>query len=278
MSKLGVGEFESSLEGKIKPSTIDARNIFLHCLREFIPKVLKSLSEEPYKLFLKTNLFYESDESRLKKISVAKRYGWTKNERPSWWELEVGNPFKTDNKLIEKDMAVKEFVESVFDWSKKNNLDYLWCREIAYETLDSWCELKDNAELKDWKFEIPLAGNIGTGNKFNYEIFLDYPIYGFRNEVIKEQISCFKKWLDNILDECEFNAKKVGMMKTPQRREDFDHFKWLAMYQCLPLSSNEIAKTTYKERKTVEDGINKAASLCEMKVREPLPSGRKRKK
>lgn len=193
------------------------------------------------------------------------------------WDIPMGElPLHQNPKIT-------EFVKLMFKWSERHNLNDSWCREHAFETIDLWLHNQDFLKSKIWwvganqaLYGVPIHYIRFVKSEFLFNYFTLYPSEGFRQDVIDEISKEFKEQLNNFLNERDAEAKKEGMSKIP-RQNELDHFKWLAMYQCLPESLGAIAKKVHRASKTVEDGVKKVAELINLTLRKPLPAGAKRK-
>lgn len=261
MHRLGKGEFESVVDGVIPPSVHDARDYFLMAVREQAPEVLRDLNGEPFECYCRTGLhFDESDHrERLKDLSLYDRIREIQRLRtahvwntPEWrTHFEVGE--------IDYDERLAALQKSIFAWSRKWNLDQLWCRERAVSTLDYWCSSPEGREQLIWGYEpfweTIVAFRRGEHPEFEFRYKTLYPREGHRPDLERRITTAFKEQLKAFLDHAEQLAKEAGMRPTPKKRERL-HFAWLACFQVRGMSYQEILKLFYPKEYVAakEDG------------------------
>ena len=302
-------KFEKAIGRDSLPSVQMARNYFLKAVAEHAPEVLQDLSREPFRRFRATNLFYEADTNRAGETSernsilekqnenpsqelfnkhfvlTARRFAWTRYERPDWKEIE--NPFQNpllpkQPTLIESDSRIADFADSLFVWSIKHNLNALWCRQMAFETLDYWCSLPEAAPKVNFNFTVPIPAPVSSiwteakgSNKFKtYETA--YPAFGINADEEKTILEfCERKEMPvnrievrEFLNQCEVAARDNQFTETP-RRHSIQHFDWLALYQCAGWSGRKIAERINQKPPTVSGEIKNLADFCEIQLRKP---------
>lgn len=304
--KFGTAEYEAPTENE-RPSRERMRSYFLHNVCRLIPEVADELENELLPLYQLIPLFcYEADANRRRRRRRHARWEWRDHNRPSWERIEIpwvnravdtSFEIKFDDYYDEpdksfpggwissftrqpahKDPNIGIFVEKLFDWSRRHNLDAMWCRAHAYETLDLWCVNKNYRKAKIWlpaplmffddvpipTSPIPIVEY--SSPKFIFEYVTLYPVLGFRKEVKDEIIDAFNKQLDAFLDEREAEAKAFGLEPSPKKYAPH-HFKWLAEYQVGGISKRGLAKEYAVDRKTIIDGLNSAAAFIELTLR-----------
>jgi hypothetical protein len=242
--KFGRGQYESAPRNEVPPSVKHARSYFLDVVKTLAPTVLEDLGGEPYKLYWEARLCFEANKTSGKRDLVA-RHIWKTHQRPSWGEIEhpFRNPLLDDAATpVERDERVREFRDSLFNWSRRHRLDATWCRERAYDTLDWWCFSQGGREIQMWDYDgayQTIMAFRGDHPRFTFEFKTLYPREGFRPDVKKRIMEAVEKELDAYLDRQEALAEENGMVAPRQKREK-QHFEWLVCFQVNQMSYAEI--------------------------------------
>ncbi|HZH91590.1 MAG TPA: hypothetical protein VEX70_13350 [Pyrinomonadaceae bacterium] len=325
----GHGAYEHVLRDKIPASVEHARNDFLQTVAELAPEVLSDLGKEPFRLYRKTPaICFEADKERIKKhkqhnlydrvrekakweqqrpkwkevetpphsekVDLVERHIWTTYERPpleyvetQWHDpLGVRPPFPIDT-----DGSIAAFKASLLEWSRRHNLNDLWCRERAYATLDLWCYSPASRKARIWHHEFGwqpvMAFRGGERQRFDFVFRHEthYPRDGFRQQVKQRILTLCEEQLDAFLDERERQAIEGGMVATPQKHAK-EHFEWLTRRQIQGMTCRAIFDL-YKEQSksqamprliTTKRAVEKAVSeLAELIQLTPRYAGRGRK-
>ncbi len=326
VSRFGVSEYEGAVEDEELLSVEHMRSYFLQSVSELVPEVLDELESELLPLYRVISLFcYEADEKRREESDVRIRATWRDHNRPTWEYVENAWINRSPDKSFvvqfdeyysfydeddtwnvpffrtpaHKDPNIAAFIEKMFDWSRRHNLDAVWCRARAYETLDFWCYDQSYLERRIWKYEpldlLPFALHPITLSKYDsmefiFKFLTLYPSVGYRPDVEREITEDFKAQLKFFLDGREKIASKAGMSPTPNKRE-MSHFIWLAQFQVKEMSyreiSNEVdpprgsAKAPYlsDDTKKVRKAVNDLARAIKLPLRaEGRRPGRRPKK
>lgn len=187
---------------------------------------------------------------------------------PSWWEADSGQ-FEEDGGLM---------IDAI--WNNVSMTDVISLYKEAYE--DDEPAYGFNFEYKEFSFHSagwsPFYDEIGEWKERVTDAFRS-ELASFRrehNRIPKGIKQAFARSMDEHVGSLRSAARKLGLKPAPKKR-DFDHFRWLVYYQVRkPNQSLErIAKEHAADIKTVSSGVKRTARLIGLKLRKPLPSGRK---
>ncbi len=263
--KLGKGELEHVRKDGLSLSIKDARDYFLDAVREVAPEVLEDLANEPFKLYKAAGLAfkherYEKETENLEfydKIRAQARaehlHRWN---HPEWLE-------HFEDKEIDYDDNILAMQKSIFDWSKKYNLNAAWCRARAYETLDNWHRFSSMSEIRMWNYDMSLEPMIAHRKgelDFVFRIRSAYPTFGFRAEEKEKITKAFEKELNEFLDARERIAKENGMT-TPKQKREYLHFVWFAYWLVKEWTHSDIYKEFNVSRETVKTALESVRNL-----------------
>jgi len=262
--KLGKGEFEHVDEDGSTLSLNDARDYFLIAVNEVAPEVLDALANEPFKHYKAAGLAFDR-EAYNKEIEQLEFFDQVRAmiraqsqhslNRPDW-------PGHYETQEIAYDEKIAAMQKSIFDWSRKHNLDANWCRERAFETLDYWHKHPDFGEHRIWQEYCSMQTIVPDRNGLNFQLSIRslYPSLSFRREE-KERITAhFERELDLFLDSRERLAEENGMIR-PKHRPVKSNFLWCAHNQVKALSHVTIARNVNQTREAVRDGVNRVRVL-----------------
>jgi hypothetical protein len=294
---LGLGKFEATPDG-VAPTWVErARDYFLDRLAELAPHVMDELAGEPFELFKQTNLYFESDPQRIKRLErldtevgrlrknkrAAELAILSRSNRPLWEVFEPG------------DEIVIAFEKAMRDWSIRHQLDARWLRERAYQTLDLWSADSKAFESRLWVRQIHFAC-FANETELVFRVRTRYPVYtqcevdektgrvllpkpsDSRSETERVIRKAFEKWLKQNLSalEADFQARAGNATPTPEKRA-WHHFDWFIQWQVLGYSQSRIAREGKVDRKSVIDALNAIANLIGLHLR-PAPSIKPKKK
>lgn len=241
-----------------------ARALFLEALQRCEPEVLKSLAEEPFQRFC------------------------------------------DDDKRFCGDGGA-EFAAALKAWLRRWHLpcppeNHEWCWTRAMYTLQAWRHTQPEWRGAQWAPPPKLLHNDpGDPSELAFRFVLKRPDVSkserdpldWWDPTIERKSDAWQRITDKIEKRlrCYFDslertftqhaAKKpmdepidalVGYRKTPRKRA-LKHFEWLARYQVLGWSYEQIAHEKPLDRKTVEKGVKQAAELVGLALR-PAHRGR----
>ena len=275
--KLGAGAYESNLNGEEKSSKKDAQGYFLEAVKQIVPKALEDLSREPFNLYRQIpELCFKADAERLQKIErlnlydqIRERFKWENYTRTPWKHIEIPfvNPLHDptlsdddehlnralinhnfrggviDPTPADKDGRIATFKDSLLEWSRKYNLDEIWVRERAYNTLEEWSAKPEWFEHRYWKFEInyPHPFIAGGEPRFVFDRRTQYPLYHSRREDFELAVEEFKRQYAEFQKRIEESLKAGGYTPAPVKPPD-NHFEWLVYYHIQGWDYSRIAE------------------------------------
>ncbi|MDQ3754018.1 MAG: hypothetical protein M3371_04730 [Acidobacteriota bacterium] len=232
--RLGKEEYSPITRDALPSPVRVARQIFLNLIAREARHVLDALAGKPFEYYKAAGLAFdrtkcdrETDNlSSFDKIRVeARAEGLHRFNHPSW-----RNDIETAD--LAYDENLRRLKESIVAWSKTKHLDAVWCREVAYETLDRWHMHPTCYEARIWKQPLTMAEFVCYRGKpvFSFHKETTYPRFTFRAEERKRILEACAKELDAFLDECDRVAEKHGAKKI-QTKRGYDHFRWFLYYQ-----------------------------------------------
>ena len=319
--EFGIGDYDK-FDGKSPAALLHIRSLFLSTVNKLIPH-FSDIFIELIILYSQIPLFcYQADEERKKNNDVNERWDWTNFHRIKWnliedawknrsidsnFEIKFDYYFATredDNSRTiplqaptHKDPKIGLLVKRIFDWSKQFNLNFEWCREMAFETIDLWLNNPEFYDQKIWwnGSQPPHLFNFIPTVKFKDIEFIFkyptlYPSEGIYTQVKKEITEDFVKQLDTFLKQRKQEAKKLGLEPVIRKRNP-EHFEYLAHFQVDEVNYEEIYKMYFPKEyaeykndrvelsertKKVRKPINELAKLIGVKLREDgTKSGKK---
>ncbi len=289
--KFEYGEHEPSAG---RYSQIDARKFFLHVIDYCAPKAVQALQEEPYHLYLKTSFridltSYHSSKHLSKQIVAMTLDGKDRRGVPQWSEVELEPSswsFDYDENLI-------KLRESLFQWSKNQHLDAMWCRAFAYQTLDYWSRLPERCNDVSWYSATngtpsclfrPLPYEEAASKEQRTLTFVreleDYSRTK-RAQIRAGAVKAFEQYLDSHLDQMEATANKRGFAATLKKREPL-HFEWFVNFQVNGMSYEDVfalhfpnlhaslkqqGKLSSDNTKAIRKAINEISRIIELPLR-----------
>lgn len=305
--RFGAAEMEHVIEGSVPSSVIDARNYFLFIVQRHAKYVLDALADDPYKKFLGAKLYFKpGGMQRTMSDRIRERVLWEQYQRPAWQEIEstVDGKFPEVSRTEEEEawlrlvkpsprpQLIKDFLadntrviavfrKSLITWSREHNLDEIWCREQAYETLSMWQAsplLFDERMWHDEPIGYPIIASRGGRPKFVFSYDTIYPVEGLRSEIKRRILDKCEIELEAFLDERERQAEEGGLVRTPEKRK-LEHFIWLVEHQINGLTYREIVEKYQDENgmdiRKISEAITSTASLIGLTLRSA--QGRNRK-
>ncbi|MDQ3635428.1 MAG: hypothetical protein M3405_13100 [Acidobacteriota bacterium] len=281
--KLGKGEFEHIDDVEMPYSVRHARDYFFDAIKEVKPEILDDLADEPYRLYKAAGLALERERyekefenlefyDRIRAMArLESQHRWN---HPSWYE-------HYEKKKVNYNQNIRALQKSIFDWSKKHNLNVDWCRARAYETLNLWYFSHSFYEHRIWTSETEMQPMIAThkGERdFVFRINSNYPMFGFRSDEEKRITRAFKQELKSFLVEREKLAKKNGMKK-PKQKRTYLHFIWLARWQLNEdLTHEKIAEQDERSNSIEVQAVSKAIKELAKLINLPLRKSKRGKK
>ncbi len=290
--KLGKGELEFIHEDGLSLSIKDARDYFLDAVKEVKPEVLDDLANEPFKLYKAAGLAFDREQIE-KDIENTEFYDQIRiiakeEQQHKWNHPDWQGHF--EEKEVDYDDNILAMQKSIFDWSRKHNLNVAWCRARAYETLDYWHQNTNLCVARIWNYDVSLEPIIAIRRgelDFVFRFKSLYPAMSFRADEKKRITEQFEFELDAFLDERENYAKEKGLKK-PKKKNEYLHFLWFAHYQVNELTQKEIQENYnpfYASRRTIGEAIESIRNILKTPsdpqselTRPPSKVGRPRKK
>lgn len=299
---LGAGAYETRLNGEDEPSTKDAQGYFLEAVKRLVPEVLSDLSGAPFSLYKRIpELCFSADKRRFeefKRLNLYQRvrefFLWERYRRPLWRDIEIPfvNPL-TNPSLDEEDEEVQRarfnqhFRGHVFDptpkdkdgriaafkkeligWSVRHNLDEIWCRERAYNTLEEWSSEPQLLQKRNWKIQINYPDPFIAGGEpvFRFERRTQYPLLHFRKGDFRLAVEEFKREYSKFQDRLEASFQAGGYKAAPMKPPD-QHFEWLVMYHVKGLTYREIAESCGMDDSRLRHKVPEVARLIGLKLK-----------
>jgi hypothetical protein len=242
--KLFFGEYEPA--GR-KLSIGNARVAFLNAVSHHVPQVLVSLSEQPFTLYKNIGSPYVQ-----------------------WWEIKYGR--------VGANSGLRG---SLVRWSNAWHLKPEWCLEFALRTMWEWNNFPPQREKLMWQqggggWVVPTREE---ERQFTFEHPGWEPTYDFRKSIKQEIQEAFNRQLEAYLDRIETLVKDRGFVKTKRKNEP-EHFEWLACFQVKRMSYGEI-KDSFKQQanqskkvyvsddtKVIRKAVGDLAKFIELPLRE----------
>jgi len=285
--RLAVGEFDGGQVVTI------ARRLFLSQLRERIPQVSEQLRDEALGLLLlaKNN----SNSPALSTATVAGR-------RQSVIEGTINSQeIAALRKDLEKgrydaDKHFSAFLRSIFDWTKRWNIEAEWCLFRALKTLNSWSRYKPLLDDLQWSLSLsgldnpegepqPPVGfpawNVFDDSNRVYKLkvencarqrIVDDPMSqaekSHREAFIRSLLPTVLKYQDTVIS---FYREKG--FKPVNRKELIKHMKWTVDFQVAGETFKGIARDSRVEPQAVTKAVKAVLQLIELKQR-VAPIGR----
>lgn len=254
--KFGVGDYEYVTERFGSTSKLKMQTYFIQRVSELVPNFSDDLDNELFDLYKQIpEFFYNASKKQNKKWFTEKCIRWYHTKRLNWKEVEN----MWNKKIPFENPLINTFVQKMFDWSIKYNLNVLWVREHAFETLDLWSHDQNLREKRYWQHFPFLAG-------FPYSETIPHPVYippkvcfefrlgllgkGFFGDIKSEINQNFVKELNKNIKDSEKEMIRRGMKKI-KHKNDLDHFDWLIDNLVKRKSPKEITKKVngYPEEK-----------------------------
>lgn len=280
--KLFFGEYEP---GNRELSIGNARVAFLNAVHIHVPEVLKELSEYPFDLFKSIgapfvqwwqikhggcNEVYDA-EVRARRSNDAQHRVMFRTRRDPSQPLEAFSP----------GVRIGELREILLEWAKAWHLEPEWCLEHALRTMYNWHQSPHDLEQLMWQqgggsWMVPTNEE---ERRFVFEHPGWEPTHDHRKKIKEEIIQAFNKRLEDYLDFIEALVLERGFVKT-KRKNERDHFEWLACFQVKAMSYEEIkdafrssvdsGKRTYlsDDTKAVRKAVNELARFIGLPLRD----------
>lgn len=291
---LEEGKMSQHLEPSERPISIDrARAAFLKAIEDKTPEVLdwleehampilkrndlQSLDDEVWywglRLSLSEALFSAAAEQTIEKLSNGCEPALALNLY-EWGGLEQ----EAMNTL--RGWALPRLIElrdCLHDWAKHYGLPITeWMIEIAFESIRHWTRAEPRQRF--------------VTRRVIYSLLGEFPEFAFK----------FESWNPLEIDEGGYKARAkarlqiaineylercnkmipAGSLIPALNQKQMEHYQWLALYQCTPMSYADIAASENKEASTVRDGVREAAERLGMTkiLRRKAPGRRQRSK
>ena len=247
------------------------RQQFLDAIASVNPKVLATLFQDCYLAFLKLTAVYDLTDAKAFEYHTRRgriSYGLTSSRALSVAisNVEDGSLALIGLALEELDLKTddgKAFLAVIKTWSARFNLGDDWILDSAVSTLLESAKrgvVSDKLRLaRRWLMSVPLK----TGVK----IELEWRLGESRASVEKKLLAEAKAQLNAI----ETAFEEVGF--DPENRKNGDRFRWLAMYQTMGKSPQQIRIAEVKNGRSVTDsaimqGYKTAAEACNITLRQ----------
>jgi len=298
---LGTGAYEREINGEEKPSKKDAQGYFLEVVRHLVPEVLEDLSGEPSRLYRQIpEVCFKADKERLEKFErlnlydqIRERYTWENYQRPSWGNIEIPfvNPLldptldEDDERVLnarlsqqlrgkifdptpaDKAGRIAAFRKCLFEWSRNHNLDEMWCRERAYNTLEEWSDHPEWHKQPYWAFQINFPHSFIAGGepRFVFDRRTQYPLHNTHKFELESAVAEFTRQYDAFLTKFDENAEASGLEPAPIKPPDHV-FEILVRYHMQEWKHSEIAKEYLLSEKRVSHLIPDTARLIGLRL------------
>lgn len=264
--KFGI-EYEEVFEGEEAQSVQRMQSYFLQRASDLVPKVSEDLIWNLLDLYQKIpEFYYAAKPSRNKTGNPKLKANWYGLHRPDWNKIEKasreGLKFKNQNIIL--------FVERMFEWSSLHNLNEVWCREHAYETLEIWA-INEKFRNKHFWRKFPFLRGVAIGGDFSLTNFIEtnafrsipekfvfevepHKLINLGTSEMKQNISAaFDEKLNNYIETYKKNTKANNLSKT-EKKYNPDHFDWLINFQVKGLEYREIFKKYFPKEFSPEKG------------------------
>jgi len=231
---LGMGSHEVPGSDNAKQA---ARNMFLEKVAEHAPGVLAALKEEPYREF---------------REALEKKYGSQANAvHATIYETFVRRLVET---LPTPPIpALEDLPLPILDgWSKRWHLDADWARRCARLTMQDWWDQESNlGSTSDWGWrgEGWLATDPIDVDELGFVPVLPswIPWHQTWAEAAAEIYKVLDAQLDSYRARVEHLCDEHGVRVKAEKR-NWEHFDWLARFQCAEAEAIDIAEELYAAR------------------------------
>jgi hypothetical protein len=154
------------------------------------------------------------------------------------------------------------------DWLRRWHLSDDWLKAVASETLRRWQDHPVAREAKSWH-----------GHGFGWWEPANRPAPPVPWDPRTETEGSYRGRIDKYIAEMKAAEAELGMLLSPEKR-NFDHFKWLALYQVAARTQASISEQFQDENgkpdvPAVSRGINDAAALVGIRLRPAQGRGAK---
>jgi len=265
------------------------RLIFLEAVAKANPSVLKELAGVCYPAFLKLFTFTDEDDRKRDEYQLLLKSGMVGSSvfesQGITGPLKALITIKRDSKQRTRDWqgdAIrleyldltskdgKAFLEGLRKWADKYGLSTPWAMDSAILTLNHWVchpyEERVAFLIHRW---VPKQGNsrgISFLGQFRFEIEIEWHLTESRDH--------FKKRVDVKLEEAigSLDAVRNAEGLDPDNKQNSDRFRWLAMYQTMNKSPEQIRLAEPKGGRNVSasrimQAYRKAAAACDIQLR-----------
>jgi hypothetical protein len=287
---LGIGVYDG---GQLVPMV---RQSFLHTIRKSAPQVLEELRDETLSLFLTAKREPVANIPRRTKPQAEQlRKKIIKGAIESSEISLVRQDFEEGEFKLDK--QVSAFLQSLFDWSKRWNLNADWCLFRAFKTLHSWSRHQSYVEDLQWSTLLfglddpegePLppegfpAWNVfedsrrafqkmiedSARNRLINDPLLSKIESSHREDFLRELKPIVKKYQDRV--ESFYDKKGFERIK---RQELIKHIEWTVDFQVSQMRFREIANNSDVEPQAVTKAVKFILKLIDLKQRS-APAGR----
>ena len=287
---LGIGVYDG---GQLVPMV---RRSFLHTIRRSAPHVLEELRDETLPLFLTAKREPVTTPRRTKPQVEQLRKKIISGAIESSEVALVHRSFEDGKFNFDKHLSA--FLQSLFDWSKRWNLNADWCLFRAFKTLNSWSRHKSYVEDLQWSTllfgvdnpegeppppnkDFP-AWNVFEDSRGAYQQMIEDsarnrlindPLLSkiessHREDFLRELKPIVKKYQDRV--ERFYDKKGFERIK---RQELIKHIEWTVGFQVSEMRFSEIANNSDVEPQAVAKAVKFILKLIDLKHRS-APAGR----
>lgn len=222
--RIGSGGYERANR---EQSKADLRNRFFEAIDSYARHVLNELHGEPFSLYIEAGLRFNADAYTDDLEGARKRArGWTRHQwsRARWQDRFENGPITNVRK--------EAFRQSLFEWSRRNRLDAVWCREAAYNTLDIWAYSQPEREQLQLQPLVKMMSLFQTARPEKWfgstELIYLHPQLYPLDEIESE----LQRRLRAYMDDLKARAEAKGFVTTPEEYQTKKHdsqarFRWL---------------------------------------------------
>ncbi len=170
--------------------------------------------------------------------------------------------------------AFKPFTEATSMWARRFGLDTLWIKDEALERFLGLIagRIKTSKTQGRRKIYVRVGGvdPSWTPGPFEWSPYIQSEAE-FKASTLKR----LAQELDEYISRMHRVFRDAGRpIPKPVELREPEHITWLVLYQVKGWSCGRTARDNHRERKTVEDGVKKFASLIGLPLRSPTKPGR----
>jgi hypothetical protein len=240
------------------------RKIFLEAVRQEVPSVLEGLQKEVFPIYQ----------------SIVQPEGYTLARATDLATL--GTSVAAPRRALVVPLVAAEYLhrysdlnEALAKWKRTYHLDVPWMIEKALLTLHYWKTDRAREALK-WSPVWPIREMLLTGAEAAMAEFV--PLIKQAWEPEEETLDQYFRRLDNEYAKAKaaYRTRIIGLCqqkgwRITHKRDDDEHFTWLARFQCGEEPLEKLAKCHGKEKTACWRGIQGAAKLIALPLRDKLP-------